>query len=146
MPAGQLTRIDRRVSMAADNRTLTIKFIGGPVLLPTDPCYTGYEGWARLTAGDLDLAVILVSDVHPAPGTACAAVGEERVVTVTLDAPFLGSTATDVSDGHTVEVERLPSRREGRAAYSHSARVPGAPGMKYGHSPGNGEPVPKSRK
>lgn len=93
--------------MAADNRTATIKFIGGPVLPPTDPCYTGYEGWASQVARDLHLAVILVSNVHPAPGTACAAAGFERVVMVVLDAPFLGTTATDVSDGHTLEVERL---------------------------------------
>ncbi len=108
VPAGVLTRIDLTVETAADNRTVTIKFIGGPELLPTDPCYTAYVGWARVIAGDLGLAVVRVSDVHPPPGAVCAGVGVERMVTVILDAPYLGTTATDVSDGHTLDIERLP--------------------------------------
>jgi len=106
LPVGQLIRIDLAVTMAADDRTLTIRFIGGPDLPAADPCYTGYEGWGRLVGQHLDLAVVLVTDVHPPPGTACAAVGIERAVEVKLDAPFLGSTAQDLSDGHAIEIKR----------------------------------------
>lgn len=105
-PAGRLIRIDMSVEMAADNRTVTIHFIGGPVLPPNDPCYTGYVGWARLVAEDLDLAVVQVADVHPPPGSACAAAGVEREVQIVVDAPFLGTTATDLSDGHTLDIAR----------------------------------------
>ena len=105
-PGGQLIRIDLGVAMAADDRTLTIRFIGGPVLTTADPCYTGYEGWGSLVGQHLDVAVVLVTDVHPPSGTACAGAGFERSVKVTLGAPFLGSTAQDLSDGHAIEIER----------------------------------------
>lgn len=109
LPQGSLVRIDLGVAMAPDNRTMTIRFIGGPALPPDDVCYTGYEGWARLVGQHLDLAVILVTDVHPPPGTDCAAAGFDRAVEVRLDSPFMGTTAQDLSDGHLLELERPPA-------------------------------------
>jgi hypothetical protein len=104
-----LVRIDLGVAVAPDNRTITITFIGGPDLPRTDPCYTEYAGWARVVGQHLDLAVARVVDIHPAPGTACAAVGQERIVQVVLEEPFLGETAQDLSDGHLLQIERAPS-------------------------------------
>lgn len=94
--------------MGPDNRTLTINFIGGPVLPASDPCYTGYAGWARLVGQHLDLAIAQVVDVHPPPGSACAAAGFSRSIEVVLDTPFLGTTAQDLSDGHGLLLERPP--------------------------------------
>ncbi len=108
LPHGELIAIDIGVAMGADNRTLTIDFIGGPLLSVTDPCYTAYTGWARVVGQHLDLAVVLVTDVHPPPGIACAAVGVARSVAVVLDTPFLGTNAQDLSDGHGILLERSP--------------------------------------
>jgi hypothetical protein len=111
LPQERLVRIDEGVEIAADNRTITIRFVGGPILPPDDVCYTAYVGWARLVGQRLDLAVVQVADVHPPAGTGCAAIGIERMVTVVLATPFLGSTAQDLSDGHALAIDR-PQRAE----------------------------------
>ena len=106
LPVGELTRIDMSVEIAADDRTVTIHFIGGPELPPDTPCYTAYAGWAKPDGDLLEVALVQVVFLHPPPGSACAAIGVVREVDVVLDAPFLGTTAQDVYDGHTLEVER----------------------------------------
>jgi hypothetical protein len=101
--------IDGGVAIAADNRTVTIKFIGGPLLASTHPCYSEYKGWARLAGQHLDLAVATVRDGRPDHGTGCPAAGFERTVEVVLDSPFVGTTATDLSDGKVLEIQRSPT-------------------------------------
>lgn len=105
MPAGQPTTIDVGVAMSADNRVVTLRFIGGPVLPRSDPCYTGYAGWARPAGKVLEVAVILVVNIHPPPGEACTAAGFQRAVQLTLDEPFLGTVAEDRFGG-TLSIER----------------------------------------
>lgn len=106
IPAGTPIRIDLGVEMSADNRTVTLRFIGGPLLPATNPCYTEYAGWAGPAGDVLEVAVVLVVDVHPAPGTACPAVGMERDVEVQLDQQFIGLSFTDVLFGSLGTIER----------------------------------------
>lgn len=95
------------VAIAPDNRTVTITFIGGPVRPKTDPCYSEYAGWAGLDGQQqLDLAVAELKDGRANHGTACPAAGSERVVQVVLNKPFVGTTATDLSDGHQLALAR----------------------------------------
>ena len=95
------------VAIAPDNRTVTITFIGGPDRPKTDPCYSEYAGWAGLDGQQhLDLAVAEVRDGRASHGTACPAAGSERVVQVFLNKPFVGTAATDLSNGHPVQIER----------------------------------------
>jgi hypothetical protein len=109
IPAGRPISIDLGVEMSADNRVVTLRFVGGPLLPATDPCYTGYAGWAHPAGDVLQVAVVLVVDIHPLPGTACAAVGMEREVQVRLDEPFVGAFANDVSFGNLIAIDRPPS-------------------------------------
>ena len=95
--------------MSADNRVVTLKFIGGPILPATDPCFTDYAGWARPAGDVLQVAVVMLQNTPPIDQTtpfACPAVGADRAVQVTLEQPFLGATAHDVSFGTTVPIER----------------------------------------
>jgi hypothetical protein len=102
-----LVSIKVGVAIAPDNRTVTITFIGGPDRPKTDPCYSEYAGWAGLDSKQhLDLAVAEVRDGRANHGTACPASGSERVVKVVLNKPFVGTTATDLSNGHPLEIER----------------------------------------
>jgi hypothetical protein len=102
-----LVSIKVGVAIAPDNRTVTITFIGGPDRPKTDPCYSEYAGWAGLDSKQhLDLAVAEVRDGRANHGTACPASGSERVVEVVLNEPFVGTTATDLSNGHPLEIER----------------------------------------
>jgi hypothetical protein len=95
------------VAIAPDNRTVTISFIGGPDRPETDPCYSEYAGWAGLDAKQhLELAVAEVRDGRENHGTACPASGSQRVVTVVLNKPFTGTTATDFKTGQTLTIER----------------------------------------
>ena len=41
-PAGSPTRIDA-AELSADRQTLTVRFIGGPAYLASDPCSTDFE-------------------------------------------------------------------------------------------------------
>jgi hypothetical protein len=105
-----LVRIKVGVAIASDNRTVTITFIGGPDRPKTDPCYSEYAGWAGLDGRQhLDLAVAAVIDGRANHGTACPAAGSERVVQVVLNKPFVGTTATDLSDGLELEIARQGS-------------------------------------
>ena len=76
------------------------------VLAKTHPCYSEYRGWARLVGQHLDVAIATVIDGRPDHGTACAAAGFERIVEVVLDRPFVGTTATDLSDGQLLDLAR----------------------------------------
>ena len=108
MPAGQPISIDIGVEISADNLVVTLGFIGGPILPATNPCHTEYAGWAKPAGDVLEVAVVLVPMTTPTTQTpvACAAVGADRAVRVTLDDPFLGSTAHDVRFGTTIPIER----------------------------------------
>jgi hypothetical protein len=102
-----LVSIKVGVAIAPDNRTVTITFIGGPERARADPCYSEYAGWAGLDSQQqLDLAVAKVIDNRPNHGTACPTAGSERVVQVVLNKPFVGTTATDFSNGHPLEIAR----------------------------------------
>jgi hypothetical protein len=102
-----LVAIKVGVAIAPDNRTVTITFIGGPDRPNTDPCYSKYAGWAGLDAKQhLDLAVAEVFDGRSNHGTACPAAGSQRAVTVVLNKPFTGTTATDLKSGHALTIER----------------------------------------
>lgn len=94
--------------MSADNRVVTLRFIGGPILPATDPCVTNYLGWARPAGGVLEVAVVLL-EARPSDSStpvACAAVGADRSVEVTLDEPFEGAIAHDVPFGTDIPIER----------------------------------------
>jgi hypothetical protein len=108
-PAGQPVRIDLGIEMSADNRVVTLRFIGGPILPATDPCFTDYAGWARPAGDGLQVAVVQLPNTPPIDQTtpvACPAVGADRAVQVTLEQPFLGAIAHDVSFGTTIPIER----------------------------------------
>lgn len=108
-PAGQPVRIDLGIEMSADNRVVTLRFIGGPILPATDPCFTDYAAWARPAGDALQVAVVKLPNTPPIDKTtpvACPAVGADRAVQVTLEQPFLGAIAHDVSFGTTISIER----------------------------------------
>lgn len=109
IPAGRQIRIDLGIEMSADNRTVTLRFIGGPIYPKTDPCYTEYAGWARPAGDVLEVAVVQTVDIHPAPFTECPAVGQEREIRVTLDEPFLGTIAKEVWRRREIPIERPPN-------------------------------------
>jgi len=108
IPEGRLVRIDLDVTMSPDSRTVTLRFVGGAVYSPTDPCSVKYAGWASPVDDMLEVAVVEVIGMRPPPGTACTLVGYDRIVEVRLHQPFLGTTAVDRFDGHTLEVVRPP--------------------------------------
>jgi len=109
MPQGRLVRIDIDVTMSRDSRTVTLRFVGGADYSPTNPCSVKYAGWASPIDDKLEVAAVEVIGMRPPPGTFCTAEGYDRIVEVRLDEPFLGTTAVDRSDGHTLEVVRPPS-------------------------------------
>lgn len=107
--AGQPVGIDLGIEMSADNRVVTLRFVGGPILPATDPCFTDYAGWARPADGVLHVAVVKRPNSPPIDQTtpfACPAVGADRAVQVTLEQPFLGAVALDVSFGTTIPIQR----------------------------------------
>jgi hypothetical protein len=111
MPSGQPISIDIDigVELSADNRTVTLRFVGGPILPANNPCRTEYAGWARPAGEVLEVAVVLLPTPLPAGQTspvACSAIGAARSVQVDLGEPFLGTLAHDVSFGTTIPIKR----------------------------------------
>ena len=83
-------------TLSADSRQLTLSFIGGREYKPNDPCSKAYAGQASEVDGVLQAAVLDVTPPgHLPDGMACTLVGYSRSVTVTLDAPFIGSRLDD---------------------------------------------------
>ena len=107
MPAGRPTRIDLGVVMSPDNRGVFLRFVGGVIVPPTDPCNTEYAGWARPEGDVLQVAVVLLPDRFDPPSeSVCAAAGMERVVQVALDEPFTGQVAVDTAFGSEIVIQR----------------------------------------
>lgn len=107
--AGQPVRIDLGIEMSADNRVVKLRFIGGPILPATDPCFTDYAAWARPAGDVLQVVVVKLPNTPPIDQTtpfACPAVGADRAVQVTLERPFLEAIARDVSFGTTIPIGR----------------------------------------
>lgn len=113
VPAGQPIRIDLGVEVSPDNRVVTLRFIGGPILPVTDPCNTEYAGWAKPADDVLQVAVVLMPNPVDLPtGAACAAAGFEREVEVTLEEPFVGAIARDLPFGADIQIARRPGVAE----------------------------------
>jgi hypothetical protein len=91
-----------RATLAPDERTLTVSFIGAPDPA-TKPCGEDYAA----EAVESDLAVVVIVHVHayPLPG-ACAAVGAERTATLTLANPLGARAVLEVQEGLPVPVTR----------------------------------------
>jgi hypothetical protein len=105
--AGEPIRIDLGVEMSPDNRVVTLRFVGGPILPATDPCNTDYAGWAKAKGDVLNVGVVLLPNPFDlATDAACAAAGFERFVQVELDEPFTGSVADDVAFGSEIAIQR----------------------------------------
>jgi uncharacterized protein DUF1524 len=126
LPAGEAIRVDGGVEISADSRTVNLRFVGGEVLPATDPCHTDYAGWARPAGEVLKVAVVLLP-VAPPPGQTspfgCSAVGFGRSVQVTLQEPFLGETAKDISFGTLIPIGR-PGSASASAASSPPTPTP----------------------
>ena len=110
IPAGRLVHIPvyEDVVLSADNWTVSLSFFGGTSYPPTDPCSVQYAGWARSVGGRLEVAVVELPVVRPPTESPafCLLGGTFRVVTVGLNAPFLGTTAVDRSDGQILRIKR----------------------------------------
>jgi hypothetical protein len=78
--------------LAADQRHVTIDFVGGREFSATDPCSIEYQAQTSVEGDILEVGVLPLRG--PAAVT-CDAVGYSRTLQVVLDAPFLGSAWRD---------------------------------------------------
>jgi hypothetical protein len=100
---------DRRVQiddleLSEDERTVRLRFTGGPPFDRDDPCSTDYVAVGEVRDGVLEIAVIeTVSSGELLPqqpnddGVLCDAMGHPRTLEIELAEPFLGSTVRDLS-------------------------------------------------
>jgi len=96
-PPLAVTRV-MRVSVAADDRTLTVEYVGGAC---DDP--------AGVEAEESPDRVRLVARVQPDGSTGCLKIGYVELATLTLRAPLGTRTVVDALDGKKPEVRRQPA-------------------------------------
>jgi hypothetical protein len=100
-PAGEPVRIDT-AELSADQRILTITFVGGKAYLASDPCSEDYEPWVALVDDELDVTVINVERPDQAtlgPNIGCTLEGYGHTYHLTLSAAFTGTTVRDQTGG-----------------------------------------------
>ena len=97
-PPGDLARFDT-ATLSADNKTLTLAFVGGQSFSPTNPCSSAYTAWAEAVGNVLYAAVVDVTPPLPSlsPNVSCDAVGYGRTASVELPAPFEGARVIDLA-------------------------------------------------
>lgn len=94
---GEPVRLET-LELAADHRTLTLHFIGAGPYVPGDFCSADYLAKTQVVGDQLQVGVYRLRNPTPVPsGVGCLAVGHRRELVVTLDEPFDGILAHDLS-------------------------------------------------
>ncbi len=92
-----------RATLAADDRTLTVFFIGAPESADKR-CGADYS--AEAVESDLAVAVIVHAHANPWPAS-CTAIGAERTATLVLAEPLASRAVLEVQEGRPVPVHRV---------------------------------------
>lgn len=102
LPPGERESV-RVNEVDVDGRTVTARFTGGPAFGPADWCSLEYAMDATVVAGELQVTVYSIRrGTPPSPRQdgvllTCNAMGYDRVVSVELERPFLGTVVRDLA-------------------------------------------------